>query len=347
MISAPLFLRRLPAGLLAGILTALLPLTAFAGSSFSLKDNPGAWLDVLTNGRPVIRYMYGHDVSTKDRRTETYKPYCHVFSADGSIPITKGPGGTYPHHRGIFLGWNKITVDGKKFDRWHMVGGDQVHEKFLTQSGGEEATFTSLIQWQGAGPDAAPILTEERTFTVRPVPAPAYACIDLVSKVKAIAGQTELDGDPEHAGLQFRPAQEVNPAETTYVFPGAAAKPHKDLDYPWFGESFTLAGQRYSVVYLNHPDNPRETRISAYRDYGRFGAFFRKTLAKDEVLTLKVRLLISEGPLPPVESLQSAWNTYTGRQEPVPALTSLKAERSAPPKPKAPAATTVPTAPAK
>ena len=34
-----------------------------------------------------------------------------------------------------------------------------------------------------------------------------------------------------------------------------------------------LNGKKYSVVFLNHPDNPKGAHISAYRDYGRFGIF--------------------------------------------------------------------------
>src|SRR5438045_8433646 len=99
--------------------------------------------------------MDADDVSTPERRGETYKPYLHVFDAAGGGPITKGAGGFYTHHRGIFLGWNKIGVGGKTFDRWHMAGGDQVHEKFIKQEAGKDrATFTSLVRRQGEKADA-------------------------------------------------------------------------------------------------------------------------------------------------------------------------------------------------
>ena len=31
--------------------------------------------------------------------------------------------------RGIFAGWMKMTFDGKNYDRWHMKGGEIVHQK--------------------------------------------------------------------------------------------------------------------------------------------------------------------------------------------------------------------------
>ena len=57
---------------------------AASAADFSLKDTPGDHLDVLSGGKLVGRYMYGHDVSTPERRVETFKPWLHVFDAEGS-----------------------------------------------------------------------------------------------------------------------------------------------------------------------------------------------------------------------------------------------------------------------
>ncbi len=93
--------------------------SAFAG--FSLSDDPGVAMDVLADGKVVARYIYAHDASTPERLLETYKPYLHVFDAEGKAPITKGAGGKFTHHRGIFIGWSKLTVGGKQYDRWHIA----------------------------------------------------------------------------------------------------------------------------------------------------------------------------------------------------------------------------------
>jgi mono/diheme cytochrome c family protein/glucose/arabinose dehydrogenase len=315
------------------------------GAEFSFVDKPGEYLDVLHGGKVIARYMNGHDVSTPARRLETYKPYLHVFDAAGSGPITKGAGGSFTHHRGIYLGWNKIGIGDKTFDRWHMSGGDQVHEKFLHQEAGKDrAVFTSLIRWQGATPDTT-ILEEERTFTFLPPPAPGYVLIDVASKLKAVAGETTLGGDPEHAGLHFRPAEELDRTKTTYVYPREKANAHQDLDYPWFGESYTLGEKRYSVVYLNHPGNPTGGRISAYRNYGRFGAFWTVSLPANGTLEIRARFIVCEGEIPSPEIIQKAWNDYTGKNEPVPAVTEKPAEGSGKPAaPKKPDAAATPAA---
>ncbi|RYD66797.1 MAG: hypothetical protein EOP84_30965, partial [Verrucomicrobiaceae bacterium] len=280
------------------------PFTSVA-ADFSFKDKPGESLDVLQDGKLVARYMYGHDVSTPQRRDETYKPYLHVFDAAGKETITKGAGGQLPHHRGIFIGWNKLSVAGEVFDRWHMKGGDQVHQKFLDQkTTPNSATFTSQVEWMGK--DASKVvLKEDRTFTFLTPPPSTYALIDTSSKLTAVGGETELGGDPEHAGLQFRPSGDIVPTETSFFFPGNPDL-KKDRDLPWYGGTFTIRGQRYSVVYLNHPSNPKDAVTSAYRDYGRFGTFFKDVIPAGGEKTIRARFLVSEGEMPSAEIIQKA-----------------------------------------
>ena len=100
----------------------LLP-AQFCCAALEFRDHEGSHLDVVSDGKTLVRYMYGYDPSTPESLHKTDKPFLHVFDADGKKPITKGPGGQYTHHRGIFIGWNRIKVAGKSYDRWHMKGG--------------------------------------------------------------------------------------------------------------------------------------------------------------------------------------------------------------------------------
>ncbi|MHA3773777.1 DUF6807 family protein [Verrucomicrobiota bacterium sgz303538] len=318
---------------LSGLISCLLSTSSLAtAATFSIQERPGEALDVLKDGKVLARYMCGYDMSTPAKRDETYKPYLHVFDAEGKDTITKGPGGLFPHHRGIFIGWNKLSVGGQVVDRWHMKGGELVHRKFLNQKADANgASFTSLVEWTGKDPQV--LLSEERTFTFLPAPAPAYALIDTVSKLKAVGGETVLNGDPEHAGLQFRPSSDIDPSKTIYVFPGE--KPDlKKGNLPWFGGSFTIRGKRYSVVYLNHPSNPKDAPVSAYRDYGRFGAFFKDTIPAGGERTIRARFLITEGEMPSADLIQKTWNEYAGANEPTPKTTVKPAEVSKPAAPK-------------
>lgn len=295
-----------------GVLCATL-LTAgpVQAAGFELKDTAGQHLDVLLDGKIVARYMYASDTSTKERAHETYKPYLHVFDAEGKAPITKGPGGFYTHHRGIFIGWTKLGFGGKSYDMWGMGAGRIEHQKFTEQKAGDDqATFTSLTHWTTK--DGQRVLVEERTHTFRRGAEGFRLAIDFASQLQAVEGDVELKGDPEHAGVHYRPANEVDKTKTTYVYPKENANAHKDLDYPWVGESYTLNDKRYSVVQMSHGDNPGKTRWSAYRDYGRFGEFPTGTIAKGESLTLKYRFLIADGEMPPVERIHKACTDYAG-----------------------------------
>jgi hypothetical protein len=314
--------------------TSILALRAAEeGAGFAFKDEAGQHLDILFNGKIVGRYMYAYDKSTPAKRNETYKPYLHVFDAEGKAPITNGAGAKlYPHHRGIFVGWQKIRFGGKTYNRWEMSGGEQVHQKFSEQKADkEQASFTSVINYNDEA--GKPFLVEERTMVFRRAPAPAYVLIDLASTLKAPDGDVVLDGDPEHGGIQYRPAADVNTKETAYVLPRENAKPHVDLDYPWAGETYTLNGKKYSVVIFNHPDDPKKTKFSAYRDYGRFGAFPVATIKSGEALTLKYRFLVAEGDMPATDAIQSCCNQFTGLNDPAPKISVVPAEQ---PKPSAP-----------
>ncbi len=303
---------------------ALVALLLLTPDGFTISDEAGKQLDVLRDGKIVARYIYAFDAKNLP---ETYKPYLHVFDAEGKAPITKGPGGLFPHHRGIFVGWNKITVNGKNYDRWHMTGGQQVHQKFLGQtSDAEKAEIVSLVHWNDEA--GKPIVEEERRFLFRRAPAPFYALIDVRSTLKAPAGDVDLNGDPEHAGVHFRPANELDTAKTTYVFPRENANAHKDTDYPWVGLTYSLNSKTYSVVEMSAPANPKGARWSAYRDYGRFGASFTAKIKAGESLAIAHRFAIAEGEMPSVETIQMVYNEFAGTTEPAPKLSVVPAERA-------------------
>jgi hypothetical protein len=265
-------------------------------------------LNLLFGSRRTLRYMHAFDRSMPERLEETYKPYHHVFDSVGEKLLTKGPGGLYSHHRGIFIGWNKLKIGDKEYDFWHMTGVAQRHQRVLYQAAGPVlGHLKTLIHW--TDPEGIPVISEEREVTVYRPSAPMILLLDFHTCLKAVAGDLYLDGDPEHAGVQYRAHNDVaegdETVKATYVFHKDGIDAHKDENLPWAMMSYGLHGKRYTVQHMNHPDNPRPTLYSAYRDYGRFGAFFRKKLKAGETLTLRYRILITEGPMPEREELAS------------------------------------------
>ena len=114
----------------------------------------------------------------------------------------------------------------------------------------------------------------------------------------------EPDGDPQHAGFQFRASNEVaakNAKQTYYVRPkdgkDAQGKTknwpgNKDMtNLPWKAQSVVVEDQRYFTVYLDHPDNPKPSFYSE-RDYGRFGSYFKSEATPEKPVKIKYRLVI-------------------------------------------------------
>jgi hypothetical protein len=297
---------------------------AFAQKGFTLGGKEGAELDVLMDGKPVARYMYGFDGSTAERLHETYKPYLHIIDPATGKPITKGAGGQFSHHRGVFGGW-KITTAGKTYDFWHIVRDEanakkvvgKPHFLMLNQgfaekkAGADEAVVAANINW--ADPEGKPVVQEERRMIFQRAPAPAIVMLDFVTTLKAVAGDTTFAGDPEHAGVQYRPANEVDVKATKYVFPTEKPDLKKEMDLPWAAETYVLDGKAYSVLAMNHPDNPKGMLTSAYRDYGRFGFFPKFDVKQGESKTLRYRFLIMTGDLPAREALQKAYDAYVAK----------------------------------
>jgi len=292
----------------------------------SFRDNGGRSLDVLCDGTPLLRYMTEFDPSTPQRRFETYKPFLHVY--DGSQRLTNGPDGQseyvaddilYPHHRGIFIGWNKLGFEGQRYDLWHMPNVAQVHQRFEEKRiEGDVARFVSVVHWND--PDGKPLLVERRHITARRLADPPVVLLDWRSDLTAVRGDVELDGDPEHAGVQYRAHNDVgagpDEGKAQYLFHADGIDPRTDMDLPWVTLAYGLAGRRYWVQQMNHPDNPKGTVFSAYRDYGRFGAFFTKTIEKDKTLTLRYRFQIGRGPTPSRENLAAHYAAYTNPPTP-------------------------------
>ena len=298
--------------ILIGVLLLSAIPTGFAAEA-RVSDEPGKRLTIMNaQGEPVLTVEYAHEIGEDGKVTfDTAKVFYHVVAPDGKTTLTKGPGGKYPHHRGIFIGWNKIKHNGKTHDIWHMKGTEQKHVSFTKQETNEKGTtVASRIDWIGT--EGKTVLEETRTVTVYDDAGGAYALIDFVSELKAANGEVELGGDPEHAGVHFRPSQRVAENKSAkYVFPIDDAKAKQYTDMPWAAETFELDGQKWTVQEMSHPENPdKNARWSAYRDYGRFGEFPSFKLADGETATLRYRFRITRGEAPETKTLNEAYANF-------------------------------------
>ena len=137
--------------------------TAGQGARFAAEtmkwedDGVGEAILRFDGDQNVMKYMYAPiDETSEESRMKTYKVYHHVYSPDGEELVTKGPGGKFPHHRGLFYGFNKISYDGKKADVWHCKNGAfQSHEESVELVEGPVfGRNQSVIDWNGTGRQA-------------------------------------------------------------------------------------------------------------------------------------------------------------------------------------------------
>lgn len=318
------------------ILTPLLLASTIAGAGFTTTTAVGgdkakfhwtnnkdyATADLKFGDAPVLRYMYAFDRSTKESTHDTFKVYHHVFGPGTDKIITKGPGGLYTHHRGLFVGWNKTSFEDQTLDFWHCKNGEHLrHAKFLEMKGdAKHGTMTSEIHWVDR--EGKPVVVETRTVSARQHAETGGWQIDWSTQLVSQRGEIKLDGDRQHAGFQFRAAQAVAEAKNArYVRPTGFPEqpdayqvsdgkdPNKHVDLGWLAMTFEIDETRFNVEYFEDPSVPHPSRYSE-RPYGRFGAFFKTKFDAENPLEMRYRLIITAGKTSKRSAIQKRYATF-------------------------------------
>lgn len=288
-------------------------------TSFPVDGTPKPFRWTVGNGyeevmysNPILRYECApFDDTSKEARERTFKVFHQVYDFSGEHFLTKGVGGYYPHHRGLFFGFNKVSYGDKKADVWHCTG-----DAYQSADGTSERTAGTVlgrhrvrVGWHGPGQET--FAEEERELT-------AFRSfnghlIEFASVVRTRVGPVRLDGDPQHAGFHFRASQEVadqanaKKPETYYLRPDGPGKVGEERNWdpktktgpvnqPWDAMVFHVGGKTYTALYLDHPENPKEAR-SSERAYGRFGTYFEYDLTDEKPLRVQYRVWIQEGEM--------------------------------------------------
>lgn len=276
-----------------------------SGAAYSWSEVPDGPARLLAaDGRPLLEYV--HPVFDSESIEETKKPFHHLYAPDGQQRITKGVGGRFSHHRGIYFGYNAIRFAGQEepLDTWHAADGERAEHRELQQEwngpvfGGHEVH----IEWKDR--DGVAFADEVRRVKLFDRGEEGYL-VELDLRLSSRVGSLELDGDLHHAGLQFRAAQYVDEHSelSRYLRPAAWADLPEDEEYndpesyrdlPWNALRFVVEGEPYTVGYLSHPLNPAGAEMSE-RLYGRFGEFIPAVIDDGEPLRLRYRFVVATG----------------------------------------------------
>ncbi|MBL8890919.1 MAG: PmoA family protein [Planctomycetaceae bacterium] len=265
-------------------------------------------IELRLNQRPVVRLMAdNYDDSSAEARDETYKVFHQVWMPSVEGPITKGAGGLFPHHRGLFVGWNRIGLTQDQVtaevDTWHAKKAHQelVSEQ-VREAGPVYARQVLVVNWINETiQPPAPFIRETRELLIFPIGD--QRLLQFSTRLESLAGEITLAGDPQHAGFQFRAAQhvaDISKDQTYYLRPDGIDRPgsfrnwpdnQSHVNLPFHAMSFVVEGKRFTCTRLEHPDNPGEARFSE-RDYGRFGSYFEHRLLPQQPLQVQYQLRI-------------------------------------------------------
>jgi hypothetical protein len=234
-----------------------------------------------------------------EKRVGTYKVFTHMYDFDGTAPITKGVGGKYTHHRGLFIGWNHTRVGDKEFDTWHMSSCYQQHVAWLAnETTPENAKQVQEVHW--CDENGTPFVKEIRTITAQPG-RDGLRIFDFRSELTSLAGKIEFRGDLQHAGMQVRMANEVSEHQdsTEYLLPKGAQELDDDkvVGAWWVCCSPVVRDTRYWVIHMTPKDHLTGEPVYSIRRYARFGAFFEPELEEGTPLVVNFRVVLSQSEL--------------------------------------------------
>ncbi|MBK8978923.1 MAG: PmoA family protein [Planctomycetes bacterium] len=279
-----------------GLALRLAPL-AEPPAPFALVAEAGAET-VSLRGRPVLRFEHGYDPA---RAEDTFKVFHHVFALHDDGVLTKGAGGYFSHHRGLFAGWNVTRVAGaeRAWDFWHGTGGARQVLRGASHRalGPVCADEEHAIDWIAG--DGETLVREVRHLTLWDG-GDECRIIDLDIRLQPGGDRpVSLRGDPQHGGVQFRAVDAVHDAEaeTRYRRPATAQGTGNDVwtDLGWAIGSFRIRGARYEVLHMTHPANPGRWVYST-RAYGRFGSFAVLELQPGVETRLRFRVIVALAP---------------------------------------------------
>ena len=175
----------------------------------------------------------------------------------------------------MFYGFTS-DFEGGTCNTWYCHEGEsELHTKSLGHLAGPVlARHRVVIDWNDR--QQKPFCKEEREVTAYAVAGGTL--VEWSSRLSSMHGTVTLDGDPHHAGFQFRADNSVvKQAKKTYFVrvegKGELGQERNDksmTNLPWEGMCFLADDTRFTAVYIDNPRNPKPSFYSE-RLYGRLG----------------------------------------------------------------------------
>jgi len=240
-------------------------------SVFSYQDHDNKFLTVSEGSVPVFTYVYGTNLKEGVPEDRARSNYIHpLYNLEGEIVTDDFPADHY-HHRGIFIAWPRVIVNGDTLSLWDIRGVEKRFERWLGQEA--EPEFARLGVQVGWNAGETKVVEETLWITVSRAGDIGRA-IDFDLTLRAVQDSVALLGSADikgYGGFNYRPAPFDNPVITTE---GGIQQEDSDLkQFPWgdFSAMFKGTQAPSGVAIFQNPANPDAPNGWCLRHYGFLG----------------------------------------------------------------------------
>ncbi len=286
----------------------------------SLKDTERAI--VLYSGRqPVLSYQKAvmpppRDADARFARSGFIHP---LYSPHGGLLTQIHPQGHF-HHMGLWHAWVKTTFKNESLDFWNLdkgEGGIRYEETVSTDNTADSAGFT-VRQAHYALRDGIEETVLSDTFSVRLQQQEDVYLIDYETQQTNVSdAPIVMEAYRYGGGIAYRGPSYWGEGNSDYLTSrGLGRQDGHGSEARWVRFSGPTETGEASVTILSHPSNvhsPQPVRI-----WPEGPMFFNYvpaqntplTVAPGETLTLRYRVLVTDGYLPP-ETIETFWQGYS------------------------------------
>ncbi|MCE5248648.1 PmoA family protein [bacterium] len=267
--------------------------------AFSFSEHDNKFLTVSEGQIPVFTYVYGMNLKDGVPEDRTRSNYVHpLYDLDGH-PLSDDFPADHYHHRGIFIAWPRVIVNGDTLNLWDIRGMDKRFERWLGQETGP--VFGRLGVQLGWYAGETKVVDEILWITAFRAGNVGRA-IDFDLTLRAVTDSVILIGSPDegkgYGGFNFRPAPFDNPVITT----DSGIQEDSNLKrFPWADFSAIFKGTQSpsGVAIFQNPVNHDIPNGWCLRHYGFLGVAWPGldpyTLRPSESFHARYRVWIHRG----------------------------------------------------
>jgi len=220
-------------------------------SGFRFVDQPDAGeLALQESGRAVFSFVYGPrlaaGVAERYRRTG----YLHPVHDPAGEPITMDFPADHRHHRGVWLSWPWMQVQGRDVQLWHPSPLRQHFARWIAQDIREDrAILAAEIDWMLDGERVGRECTTVTAYRA----GERSRVLDLVYTFEAIGEPIRVRGQEVHGygGVCVRTTQDLRGGRL-HTSEGPLGGDVHAQSFAWAA----LASDRRGMAVFAHPENP-------------------------------------------------------------------------------------------